>query len=206
MYLNSLLINYELEDLNNTMLRMIDKYYLRLDEYNGQSQPSMLFYNYNVNSTRYSTRLFTNRDRYPYSGAVIPMKDVNLGVIIMNNFVSNSTKAMNVAVRWIIDESMCLRRKYADIIIVVINCEQDVINYLLAHMKLKLYVNIVISVVIAGRSTVSRTSTRTHYSQWQNSSDNNIIHLQLTSESNLGIVYLRGNNQSYRLRTSILDV
>ena len=65
MYLNSLLINYELEDLNNTMLSLIDKYYLRLDEHNGQSQPSMLFYNYNVNMTRYSTRLFTNRDRYP---------------------------------------------------------------------------------------------------------------------------------------------
>ena len=121
----------------------------------------------------------------------------------MNNVVSNSTTAMSTVVRWIIDESMCLRRKNADIIIVVINCGQDALHYLLAHIKL--YVNLVVSVAVPGGSIVSE-STRTQHSQWQSSSDSNIIHLQLTSESNLGIIHLRGNNQTYRLRTEILDV
>ena len=207
MYLNSLLINYELKDLNNTILSQIDKYYLRLGEHNGQSRQSMLLYNYNANSTRYSTRLFTNRDRYPYSGAVIPMKDINLGVIIMNSIVPYNSKAMSTVVRWIIDESMCLRRKYADIVIVVINCEPNVLYYLLTHMKL--YVNFVVSVAMTGDSIASendRIRTSTEHSQWQNSSDNNIIHVQLTSESNLGIIHLRGNNQSFRIRTELLDV
>lgn len=207
-YLNSLLINYELEDLNNTMLSLIDKYYHhKLDEHNGQSQQSMLLYNYNVNSTRYSTRLFTNKYKYPYSGAVIPMKDMNLGVIIMNNVVPYNSNAMSTVVRWIIDESMCLRRKNADFIVVIINCEQNVLHYLLTHMKL--YVNLVVSVAIVGGRIISENDgihTNTHHNQWQNSSDNNIIHLQLISESNLGIVHLRGNHHNFRLRTEILDV
>lgn len=207
MYYNSLLINYETDNLNSTMQIMTEKYYLRLDNHRGKRKQPTLLYNNNFNMSRYTTRLFTNRDRYPYSGAVIPMQNMNLGVIILNDAISHDVNLMLSVVRWIIDESLCLRRKDADIIIVMINCEEDVHKYIIAHTKM--FINLVVSVVISNSVIVSEkdsVSASTLNGQWHTDSKSNDMHLQLISESNLGVVHLSGNNQSYQIRTQMYDI